>query len=304
MRKKILITGGSGLLGVSWALSMRDQYSITLGLHDRSVSIKGVDVRTVDLESAASLTRLFDEVSPDVVIHAAGLTSVEKCQSEPLLAKHINISLTANVAEATNRCGVKFIFISTDHLFSGKEAMVDENHVCQPVNVYGLTKCQAELEAFRQNPRSLIIRTNFYGWGTSYRKSFSDMIIDALRANIPVTLFKDVYYTPILAEELIDVVHELNALDALGVYNVCGDERISKYDFGIALAKRFSLNEKLIVGGLISDVPSLVNRPLDMSLSNDKTTQLLGRRLGQVSQHIEKLYAQELSGYREEVRRI
>ena len=52
---------------------------------------------------------------------------------------------------------------------------------------------------------ALIIRTNFFGWGTSYRQSFSDFVIDNLRKGNNITLFNDVFYTPILIETLVEL---------------------------------------------------------------------------------------------------
>jgi dTDP-4-dehydrorhamnose reductase len=130
------------------------------------------------------------------------------------------------------------------------------------------------------------------------------MVINNLRAGKKISLFKDVYYTPILVEPLVHKVHELVEKKAKGIFNVVGDDRISKYDFGLKLAREFNLDNSLIEDGKIMDRPSLVNRPHDMSLSNEKVTNFLGRKMGELDAHISKLKAQEASGLAQELQAL
>jgi len=304
MHTSVLITGGSGLLALNWALAIRDRYAVTLGLHERTVSLPMVKSQQVDLTSADRFAQTLDAIRPAFVIHTVGLTNVDKCESEPDLARHINVGLAANVAKACARTGVPLIHISTDHLFPGHKSLVDENEPTKPINVYGRTKAEAEHRVLEAHPQSLVIRTNFYGWGPSYRRSFSDTIIDALRAGKTLTLFDDVFYTPILIESAAQAAHDLIDAKAMGIYHVVGDERISKYEFGLALAGRFGLDTGKIRPGSINDQPQLVTRPREMSLSNQKVRKLLRRQLGDASAHIERLYQQEKTGVVSELHRL
>lgn len=304
MNLRIFITGGSGLLALNWALAVRDRFSVTLGLHEREVALAGVSTRRVDLDSVDDLIRVFKTTQPQIVIHAAGLTSVEKCEAEPGLAQHINAGLASNVAKACAHLNIALAHVSSDHLFSGEAALVDETCPVAPVNIYGQTKAEAESRVLEAYALALVVRTNFYGWGTSYRHSFSDVVIETLRAGKELTLFKDVFYTPILAETATLAVHDLIDLNVSGIYHVVGDERVSKYDFGMAIAEEFNLDTGLINPGLISDQVALVQRPHDMSLANGKTCKLLGRELGGVGRHIARLRQQEHNGIAQEMKEI
>lgn len=304
MTLRILITGGSGLLAVNWALAVRNRFRVTLGLHQRIISLASIQTANIDLRSVDRLVEQIQDIGPDLLIHTAGLTSVERCESEPDLAWQVNVVAAANVAQACARLGVSHVHVSTDHLFSGKESMLDESTPVSPVNVYGRTKAEAERQVIDSNPRALVIRTNFYGWGTSYRRSFSDVVVDGLRSGAGVTLFKDVHYTPILVRSMVDAVHDLVDLKAFGIFNVVGDERISKFDFGCLVAREFGLKQELIAAGLISDQNFLVRRPKDMSLSNAKVCALLGRRLGGVGVGVNELHQQEINGLVQEIRKL
>jgi dTDP-4-dehydrorhamnose reductase len=276
MKQTIIVTGGSGLLALNWAIQMRDKYDVILCLHERDVSLTGVESIKLDLDSINQIELIIKSRKPFVVIHTAGLTSIEVCEKNPSLAEHVNVILAQNVAIATARQGIKMVHISTDHLFAGDHSFMNEEDPIQTCNVYAKTKAAAE-KAVLVNPESLIIRTNFYCWGPSYRKSFSDIIISALTAGKPIVLFENVLYTPILAEILIEKVHDLLAIDAKGIFNIVSNNKISKYQFGNILARQFKLDESLIKKGLLEDNLNLVKRPLDMSLSNNKLTKLLGK---------------------------
>lgn len=291
---RVLITGGAGLLGLNWAACSKQREQVILGLHNRMVALSGVESVAVDTGSFESIERAIGGIEPDYVIHAAGLTSVEDCEENPELAEKINTHLAVNVAKATGSFGIPMVHISTDHLFSGEQGMVAEDEPVCPINVYGKTKAQAEVGILDVNHRALIIRTNFYGWGPSYRPSFSDFVISSLRQRREITLFEDVYYTPILVAELVEAVNQLLNLGEFGIFNVVSDGRISKLEFGLKLAKVFSLDESLIRRGRFRDIPGLVKRPLDMTLSNEKLTSRLKRKIGSVDSHLLELQKQEL----------
>lgn len=297
MTPSVLITGGSGLLGLSWAGTLRDTHAVTLGVHHRPVSFPGVATEQVSLESVDDVLKTLDRVRPDCVVHTAGLTSVEACEDKPEIARHVNVELAENVAQACALRGVKLAHISTDHVFGGNVEFVGENACVAPLNVYGKTKAEAEIRVQNVCPEALIIRTNFYGWGPDYRKSFSDWVFDNLRRGQPITLFSDVFYTPILASRLVWIVHELFDRTASGFFHVVGDERISKHEFGLQLASVFDLNAGLINIGSIDEKTALVRRPHDMSLSNRKVSETLNIRVGGVREHL--LLLQQQSNFSE-----
>ncbi len=292
MVKKILITGGSGLLGLNWAIACKDICGVTLGLHTRQVELKGVDYCSLQLDSVDALAGTQDKIKPDLVFHAADMTNIEQCEANPGLARHANVVLAENVAKVCTKLGVALAHISTDHLFIGSEPTVQEHHPVCPLNVYGKTKAEAEQSVLRQHPHALVIRTNFYGWGPAYRRSFSDFIFDSLCVGKSVSLFQDVYYTPILIESLVQAVHELIDRKASGIFHVVGDERVSKYEFGIGLAKVFKFDPSLLRPINLDSIPKLVARPKDMSLSNQLACQTLGRCLGSIQEQLCRLHQQ------------
>ena len=294
--KKILITGGSGLLAVNWSIVNSANYDFVLGLHNRNIAPSGIKTQYVDLVDERILRKDIDKVRPDFIIHTVAATSVEYCEANPETAKQVNTILAGNVAKLCADLSIPLVHISTDHLFSGKRPFENETAIVEPLNVYAKTKADAEKIVLELHKGALVIRTNFFGWGTSYRQSFSDVILTSLRKGQEIRLFDDAYYTPIAINNLTSAVHELIDKGEKGVFHVVGNERLSKYDFGCKIAKQFALPEHLIKRISIKEKPELVKRPLDMSLSNQKLINILGRKLNDLDTDISDLSNFEKNG--------
>jgi dTDP-4-dehydrorhamnose reductase len=186
------------------------------------------------------------------------------------------------------------VHISTDHLYDGVGSFFSENHPISPVNNYAITKAEAEEEVLKACHSALVIRANFFGPAPSYRNSFANKIIDDIANKCLVNLFEDVFYTPILIKILVGCVHQLIESDASGIFNVSSSERISKYDFGILLAKEIGLDQHLISPISIKDRVDLVTRPTEMSLSNLKICKYLNMSMPSISEQI-KIFKEQIT---------
>ena len=90
---RVLITGGSGLLALNWACCMRASHEVILARHSRKITLDGVSVASLDLESDATLTKQLEVIRPGLVVHTAGLASVDLCEQQPAAAMHANAEL-------------------------------------------------------------------------------------------------------------------------------------------------------------------------------------------------------------------
>jgi dTDP-4-dehydrorhamnose reductase len=293
---RILITGGSGLLALNWACCMRASHEVILAQHTRKIHLRGTRCVSLDLASAAALARDLESLRPDLVVHTAGLASVDLCEQHPDQAMNLNATLAANVASACRQLDIKLVHISTDHLFPGDKAFSTESDAPSPLNVYARTKLLAEQSVAREHPGAVIVRTNFFGWGHQYRQSLSDWILATLRSGQVISMYEDVYFSPLLADRLAQAVHLLVARGISGIYNVSGDDRLSKHDFALRLARLFGLPETLIRRTRIASAASRAVRPLDMSLDNGKAVGCLGAGLGKVDDSLRELKAQAREG--------
>jgi dTDP-4-dehydrorhamnose reductase len=295
-RQRVILTGGSGLLSLNWACAMRDKWDVILGTHLHRVSLAGTTSCKLELDDPSLLEQQLDELAPDLIVHTAGLTNVDRCEQDTTLARQANAGIARNVAFAAAIGKRRLIHISTDHLFAGNSSFYQEDARPEPLNEYARSKLLAEELVQEVCPQAVIVRTNFFGWGSEQRQSFSDWIIYNLRAGKSLSLFDDVYFTPILADTLALTAHELVDSNASGVFNLVGDQRMSKYEFALQLAEHFGLPVQLIRRDQVAHASLQAKRPRDMSLDNAKAIKVLGRNLGILDEYLAGLRGQEKQG--------
>ena len=124
-----------------------------------------------------------------------------------------------------------------------------------------------------RNPESIVARVNFFGYSRN-KPSLFNFFFENLVSGKYITGFADVHFTPLYANDTVNVITELLRLNESGLFHVVGDERISKYEFGLLVAEIFGLPSTYInQGKLIGSEGALLRSP-DLSLSNEKIKSL------------------------------
>lgn len=274
---RVLITGGSGLLGRALISTSRNMGIDSVpAYHSNPIGRTSVKIDIMDLYG---VERALREIEPDCVIHAAALTDVDLCENDPTRAWAINAGATSNVADACNDEGAKVIYISTDYVFDGQNGPYSEEDAPHPINVYGESKLAGEKFAL-EYPGNVVARVCvLYGAG---RPNFVMWVIDSLRKNVPITVVTDQYNTPTYTGNCAQALLTLCELDLRGLYHVSGRERMNRYDFAHAIAEVFGLNENLIKSATSNILHQRAKRPRDSSLNVEKAEKALGMRLANV----------------------
>ncbi|MGB3194150.1 MAG: sugar nucleotide-binding protein, partial [Phycisphaerae bacterium] len=131
-RKRMLITGASGMLGNNLARYFRGAFEV-LGLYGaHRVQIEGVQTAGADLERPAEFADRMRDFQPDVVIHCAGLASVDECEADPSRTERLNVGGTRTAVEGTPR-GAKFVYISSDSVYDGTKGDYRETDPVHPL---------------------------------------------------------------------------------------------------------------------------------------------------------------------------
>jgi len=292
---KIFITGGSGLLALNWCYFKSLDYSITLILHSRKIKLKNIDTIFLDLDSQEELDNFFSNIDPSIIINCVGLTNVDLCEVDPGLAKRVNSEIPGKLSFFCNKYRHKFIHISSDQIFNGQSSFYNEEFPIGPINSYGKSKVLSEQLVQDNCDNALIIRTNFFGWGPSYRDSFSDFLVSSIREKRKISLFKDIFYTPIHTSKLVDYVHLLIDQDDSGIFNIVSNERVSKYEFGKLLFEIFNGDLTLITKTKYKYTKNHTQRPHDMSLNNEKLKSKLDITIPSIYNQILLLKNEEVS---------
>ena len=273
-----LITGASGRLGYQLCQRLVARGAgVVAHVHEHGMDGAAIREIRADLGDFAAVERAVAGSRARVIVHTAGSTDVDACEARPDEARRIHVVATANLARAAQRTGAQFVYISTDHLWDGTRPMVDEDTPTAPMNTYARTKREGEVVALAECHHALVLRTNIFGRGRPWRPSFSDWIESGLRERRKLTMFTDVYFTPIAMELLCPIIVEMVRRDAAGLYHAAGSERLSKCDFAMRLADAFGYDASPIVPVSVADVALTAPRPNDMSLATEKIARFLGR---------------------------
>ncbi len=273
---KLLVTGASGLFGSKLAeTALSTKLDVYSGF-SRDTVLFGVPVK-FDVSDKSQVDSAFATVKPEVVVHAASLTDVDKCELDHSLAWKINVEGTKNVAEAAAKQGAFLVYISTDYVFSGETGCFKEDDAPKPVNYYGLTKLRAEETAKKLVPDCCIARASvIYGAAPAAGKvNFALWLINKLRNGEKARIVTDQWNSPTLNTNLADMVLEVVNHRLSGVFHLCGASRVSRYEFALQIAETFGLEAGLIERVDSSTLGLLARRPKDSSLDVSKATKLL-----------------------------
>jgi dTDP-4-dehydrorhamnose reductase len=274
--KKILVTGASGLLGLNIAVEVAKDFDVYGVAHHNPIQSPDLTILSTDLLTPGTIKQIFNQTQPDWVIHCAALTDLDACAINPKLAKELNANLPGHMAEETAKRGARFVHISTDAVFDGKKGSYVEKNTTNPLSIYARTKLAGEQAVAAADPESIVARVNFYGWSLSGQRSLGEFFFNNLREGNRVNGFADVFFSPLLANDLAQIVLHMLEAKLSGLYHIFSSDAISKYDFGVAIAERFGLDTNLISPISVEESGLIVARSPNLSMRTDKLTKALG----------------------------
>lgn len=295
--KSIFITGIAGMLGSNMAFLLRNQYHI-YGMDLNHVQIEGVYAEVYSIFETEKIREQLIKNNIDVLIHCAALVNVDECEIFPDYAKKVNYAVTAQLAEICDGLHIKMIYISTDAVFSGDETgLYTEEDVTAPKSVYGKTKCMAE-GAVLAYPDNLVARTNIYGFNYREKNSFGEWIVASLLSNIELNLFYDIKFSPILVNELAEILAQCIEDNVCGLYHISSTGSISKYDIAILLQETFGIQGSINKASM-EDYNFKAPRTKNMGLCNDKIRRKLNLHISTPEEGVlefKKLYDNQYAG--------
>lgn len=287
---KLLITGASGLFGSKMAETAAAGGYVVYSGYSQDYPVYGTPLR-FDITEKTIVEKAFSNVVPDVVVHAATLTDVDKCEVNKELAWKINVEGTKNIVEAAKKSRAFLVYVSTDYVFNGEKGNYKELDSPSPLNYYGLTKLKAE--EFVQNTLEdyCVVRASvIYGAQPAAGKiNFALWLINKLESKEPPKVLVDQWNSPTLNTNMANMTLEIIEHRLTGTYHISGATRISRYEFAKELARIFHLNADIIVPATMAQFSWPAKRPKDSSLDTAKAQHTLKNKPLQTQQALEQL---------------
>jgi dTDP-4-dehydrorhamnose reductase len=227
MNSKILVTGAHGQLG--------NELNVLSPMF-KNQSFVFIDKVNLDITDEAALSAFIYQEKFTAVINCAAYTAVDKAESEKDIAFKVNADAAGYLAKACNALNARFIHISTDFVFDGTIARpLREDDKVNPLSIYGASKLDGELQVFKYNPQTLMIRTAWVY--SSFGGNFVKTILRLCKERESINVIYDQVGTPTYARNLSEAILRIvtSADWKPGIYNYSNEGIASWYDFAIAI---------------------------------------------------------------------
>ncbi len=230
--KRILILGGSGMLGHRMYIELKKRYEVMVTIRGSFNSIEkfGIfernDVReNVDALNFDSIIRALASFKPNVVINCIGLIKQLPISADPIYAININSLLPHRISLICASSGIRFIHISTDCVFSGKKGNYAEEDSSDAEDLYGRSKYLGEVY---YKPHSLTLRTSIIGLELKDRLGLVEWF---LKQTGKIKGFKKAIYSGLTTNELAKIIDNyiMPNENLSGLYHISVNS-ISKYE--------------------------------------------------------------------------
>lgn len=265
--KKVLVTGRNGFLASRFIEFYKDKYEI--------MSFNKSDL---DISNEFKVYNIFKENKFDIVVHLAAISDTGKCQSNPELAKEINLQGTINIAKGCELKKSTLIFASSDQVYSGnkKEGPYSEETIIESNTVYAQSKYNAENEIkdILDNYYNLRL-TWLFSMAERNKKVNTNIITNILNATLkkqPINLSINEFRGMTYVYEVIENFEKLIEIP-FGNYNYGSENNLSTYEIGKKVLENIGL-ENRIEEIIIKDTERFKDKKRDLRISNSKLKKL------------------------------
>ncbi|MES9681417.1 dTDP-4-dehydrorhamnose reductase [Gottfriedia acidiceleris] len=255
---RVLVTGYGGQLG----------YEVVQACEQHGLVVKGVGRKELDITEKESVSSIINSFKPDVIVHCAAYTAVDKAEDDKENCWNVNVEGTRYLVEAAKKHHSKFIYISTDYVFNGKgESPFIEDDQPDPIGYYGLTKYEGEkvVQSLIENYFIIRISWVFGVNGNNFIKTMLKLSETRNELNIVGDQIGSPTYTVDLARLIVDLIKS----DKYGIYHATNDGFTSWADFAKEIF--IQTDRKTLVKSIASEeYPTRAARPKNSRLSKQK----------------------------------
>ena len=283
---KYLVTGSAGLIGNQLVNDLEKSGEIVYSCYNNVKPIHGIPIQ-LDLLDLEGIHKIFKKIQPDIVIHCAALTDVEKCEIEPELANLLNVKATEVIAKEVEKICSYLVYISTDYVFDGNQGLYKETDLTNPLSNYGTTKLSGEKIIQDKTSRWSIIRTST-PFGKHYlKKTFPVWVYENLKINKKINILENQFTSPTYVPNLSEMILEIIFHRLEGFFHLAGSTKISRFEFAKMIATKFDLNLSLLNPVKIDSMPWKAIRPIDSSLDISKINTVLKTKPYTINQSLD-----------------
>lgn len=252
---KVLVTGANGQLG----------YDVVKELQKQNIECYGAERKDFDIVDFNGTEKFIANYMPDVVIHCAAYTYVDKAEDEQGLCYLVNASATENIAEICKKINAKMLYISTDYVFDGtKDGFYEVEDEPNPINVYGKTKLLGEQAVERILDKYFIVRISWvFG---EHGNNFVKTMLRLGKERKEINVVADQYGSPTYTADLAPLLVEMIQTDKYGIYYATNEGVCTWAEFAEEIFKIVGMDVK-VNHITTAEYPTRAQRPMNSRLS-------------------------------------
>ena len=252
---KVLVTGVKGQLG----------FDVCRELDKRNIENKGIDRDDCDITDEQAVLNYIKNYAPDIVVHSAAYTAVDKAEDEKEICYNVNVKGTEYIARACKEIDAKMVYISTDYVFEGVgDAAYEVDDKVAPDNTYGITKYQGEEVVRNILEKYFIIRIS---WAFGINGSnFINVMMKLGETHRELNVVADQIGSPTYTYDTAPLICDMIATDKYGIYHAtnegyCSWADLAEYIFSVT-------GQNVLVHHIKSEeYPTKASRPKNSRLS-------------------------------------
>jgi dTDP-4-dehydrorhamnose reductase len=252
---KVIVTGAKGQLG----------YDVLRELEERKyIDVLGIGSKELDITDDQSVKEFMKKENPDVIIHCAAYTAVDKAEDNQEQCINVNVNGTKYLVDAAKTYAAKFVYISTDYVFSGdKVGEYDINDTPNPKSVYGKSKYLGELETLNHSKHFIIRISWVFGKNGN---NFVKTMLKLGNERKELSVVSDQIGSPTYTSDLSSLIVDMIETDKYGIYHATNEGECSWYEFSKEIFKQanIKINVKPVS---TSQYPTRAKRPHNSTLS-------------------------------------
>lgn len=254
---KVLVTGANGQLG----------YDVVKRLKKNNIECLETDKNNLDITKKKQVKEIITKFKPNVVIHCAAYTSVDRAEDEKEICFKVNVLGTKNVAEVCKEIDAKLVYISTDYVFDGEgNRPFEVTDKPNPINYYGLTKYQGELEVQKLLRKYFIVRSSWI-FGKN-GNNFVKTMLGLGKERGEMSIVADQIGSPSYTFDLAKLLSEIIETEKYGVYHATNEGYCSWFEFACEIFMQAGMNVRLWPIRA-EEYPTKVKRPRNSRLSKE-----------------------------------
>jgi len=263
---KVLVTGAKGMLGLDLCAVFGQKHEVV-----------ATDVEEMDVRDHNLVFHTVGEARPDLVVHLAGITDVDRCEKEPDLAYSVNALGTKTVALACQRVGATMVYVSTLAVFDGTKCEpYTEFDKPNPQSHYSRAKYQGEVVVKDFLDRYYIVRAGWLFGGGKEDKKFVGRMIDLARARSELMVVNDKFGSPSYTKDLSSGIMRLVETGQYGTYHMVNPgPPASRYEIAEKILEYAKVGNCRLIPCSSAHFPLAAPRPR-MEAGHNYNLQLLG----------------------------